>query len=255
MIHETAIIDPKAELDSSVSVGPYCVIGANVKIDAGTVLKSHVVVNGPTVLGKNNKIFQFSSIGEDCQDKKYAGEPTELVVGDNNVFRECVTVHRGTVQDKGITTIGSDNLIMATAHIAHDCRIGSNTIIANCTTVAGHVHVGDFAIIGGLVGIHQFCHIGAHSFIGGGAVIIKDLPPYVMLGNDGKPHGINSEGLRRRGFSSDSVMKIKRAYKVIYRQGNSVAEAAEKIRELAEQDQQVSIMADFIENAPRGVVR
>lgn len=255
MIHPTAIIDPKAELDSSVSVGPYCVIGPQVKIDAGTVLNSHVVVNGPTVLGKNNKIFQFASIGEDCQDKKYAGEPTELVVGDNNIFRESVTVHRGTVQDEGITSIGSHNLIMATAHVAHDCRIGSHTIIANGSTIAGHVHIGDYAIIGGQVGIHQFCHIGAHSFIGGGAIILKDLPPYVMLGNDGKPHGINSEGLRRRGFSSDSIMRIKRAYKAIFRQGNTVPEAAAKIRELAQQDEQVIIMADFIENAPRGLVR
>lgn len=255
MIHETAIIDPKAELDSSVSVGPFCVIGPHVKIDAGTVLNSHVVVQGPTVIGKNNKVFQFASVGEDCQDLKYAGEPTELVVGDNNTFRECVTIHRGTVQDEGITAIGSNNLFMATAHIAHDCRIGSNSIIANGCTIAGHVHIGDWAIIGGQVGIHQFCHIGAHSFIGGGAIILKDLPPYVMMGNDGKPHGINSEGLRRRGFESDTIMKIKRAYKAIYRQGNTVQEAAQIIRELAEDEEQVAMMADFIENSPRGLVR
>ncbi len=255
MIHQTAIIDHTAELDSSVTVGPYSIVGANVKIDAGTVIGSHVVVKGPTTIGKNNKIFQFASVGEDCQDKKYAGEPTELVVGDNNVFRESVTIHRGTVQDQGITKIGSDNLFMAYTHVAHDVVIGDKGIFAVGCTLAGHVHIGDWVILGGLCAVHQFCHIGSHSFAGGGAIILRDLAPFVMLGNDGKPHGINSEGLKRRGFDSATIMAIKRAYKVIFRQGHKAQDAVQILKEMALETPIIADMADFVENSPRGLIR
>ncbi|MBE1299979.1 MAG: acyl-ACP--UDP-N-acetylglucosamine O-acyltransferase [Alteromonadaceae bacterium] len=255
MIHATAIVDPKAELDSSVTVGPYSIIGADVQIGAGTVIGPHAVIKGPTTLGKNNKVFQFATLGEDCQDLKYAGEPTRLEVGDNNVFRESTTIHRGTVQDNGITKIGDNNLIMINVHIAHDCVVANNCIFSVGATIAGHVHIGDHAILGGLCAIHQFCHIGAHSFIGGGAIILRDLPPYVMLGNDGKPHGINSEGLRRRGYSSEAIMAIKRAYKVIYRQGNKSTEAVEIMREMAKDIPEITVMADFVANSPRGLIR
>lgn len=255
MIHPTAIVDPKAELDSSVAIGPYSIVGADVKIDAGTVIGPHAVIKGPTTLGKNNKVFQFATLGEDCQDLKYAGEPTRLEVGDNNVFRESTTIHRGTVQDNGVTKIGNNNLIMINVHLAHDCVVGNNCIFSVGATIAGHVHIGDFAILGGLCAIHQFCHIGAHSFIGGGAIILRDLPPFVMLGNDGKPHGINSEGLRRRGYSSEAIMAIKRAYKVIYRQGNKSTEAVEIMREMAKDIPEITEMADFVENSPRGLIR
>lgn len=255
MIHETAIIHPDAELGEGVSVGAYSVIGPNVKIGNRCQIHSHVVLKGPTTIGENNRIFQFASIGEDCQDKKFSGEDTELKIGDNNIFRECVTVHRGTVQDNGITIVGSDNLFMAYAHVAHDCVIGNGGIFANTCTLAGHVHVGDQVILGGMTGVHQFCHIGAHSFVGGGAIILKDLPPYVMLGRDSKPHGINSEGLRRRGMSGDTILAIKRAYKAIYRSGLKVEEAAAEIRAMAEATPEVAVMADFIENSPRGILR
>lgn len=255
MIHDTAIIDPSAEISSNVEIGPYSVVGPNVCIDEGTVIGPHVVINGPTEIGKNNRIFQFASVGEDCQDKKYAGEPTKLVMGDNNVIRESVTIHRGTTQDQGITSVGSHNLFMAYAHVAHDCVIGDHGIFANACTLAGHVHVGDWAIMGGLSAVHQFCHVGSHCFVGGGTIVLRDVAPYVMLGNDGKPHGINSEGLRRRGFDSDTILNIKRAYKILFRQGNKSDEAVAKIRELAPDNEQVTCIADFVENSPRGLVR
>ena len=228
----------------------------NVKIDDGCILKSHVVVRGPTRIGKNNKIYQFSSIGEDCQDKKYAGEPTELVIGDDNEFREGVTVHRGTIQDKGITIIGSRGLFMANAHIAHDCVLGDDIIIANNVAVAGHVHMDDFVIVGGAVGIHQFCKIGAHAFLGAGGIILRDVPPFVMVsGQKNIPQGINSEGLKRRGFEKDEVMAIKRAYRAIYREGNTVEEAIKKLAEPAASFPGVAKMVDFLKNAQRGIIR
>ncbi|HYG13122.1 MAG TPA: acyl-ACP--UDP-N-acetylglucosamine O-acyltransferase, partial [Methylophilaceae bacterium] len=217
-IHPTAIIDPKAELDSSVEIGAYSVIGPDVRIDNGTTIGSHVTIDGPTTIGKQNRVFQFASLGAAPQDKKYAGEPTTLEIGDGNTIREFCTFNRGTVQDKGATRIGNDNWIMAYVHIAHDCQIGDHTIFANNSSLAGHVDVDDYAILGGFTLIHQFCKIGAHIITAVGSVVFKDIPPYVTAaGYDAKPHGINAEGLKRRGFSADTVLQIKRAYKTLYR--------------------------------------
>lgn len=256
MIHQTAIIHPSAKLASDVQVGPYTLIGEDVEIDSGTVIESHVVIKRSTRIGKNNHFYQFGSIGEDCQDKKYAGEQTFLEIGDNNVFRECVTLHRGTVQDNSITKIGSNNLIMTYAHIAHDVMMGDNNIIANSVAVAGHVQIGDWAIIGGMVGVHQFCKIGSHSFTAAGCILLRDLPPYVMAGGESvKPHGINTEGLRRRGFSKESITQIRRAYKVLYRKGLLVEEAVQQLTEMAIDSPEVNILADFVANSNRGIVR
>lgn len=256
MIHTTAIVHPTAKLADSVSIGPYSVIGPEVEIGENTQIDSHVVIKSHTRVGTNNRFFQFCSIGEDCQDKKYAGETTWLEIGDNNVFRECVTVHRGTAQDSALTKVGSNGLFMAYAHIAHDCILGDNIIMANNVTLAGHIHVGDHVIIGGLSAIHQFCHIGAHSFIAGGSIVLRDVPPYVMIGGlENKPHGINSEGLKRRNFDADRIRQIRRAYKILYRQGLRAEEAVEQITELAEGDAVIQLMADFVANSTRGIVR
>ncbi|NMH59703.1 acyl-ACP--UDP-N-acetylglucosamine O-acyltransferase [Alteromonas ponticola] len=255
MIHQTAVISDNATIGKNVKIGPFTVIGDNVTIGDNCVLESHVVVKGETKIGKDNHFYQFSSIGEDCQDKKYAGEPTQLIIGDNNVFREGCTVHRGTVQDKSLTKIGSNNLIMVNAHIAHDCVLGDNIIIANNVAVAGHVHIGDFVILGGASGIHQFCKIGAHAFVGAGAIILRDIPPYVMVGHQAVPQGINSEGLRRRGFSSEAIMAIKRAYKALYRNNNTLAEALAVIKENAQNQSELNMLVSFIENTERGIIR
>ncbi|MDF2179613.1 acyl-ACP--UDP-N-acetylglucosamine O-acyltransferase [Aliiglaciecola sp. CAU 1673] len=256
MIHHTAIIDPTAKLGENVQVGPFSYIGPNVEIGDHTKIASHVVIKGPTRIGSHNQFFQFASIGEDCQDKKYAGEPTRLEIGDHNVFRECVTVHRGTVQDQGLTKIGSRNLFMAYVHVAHDCMIGDNNIMANNASVAGHVHMGDWVILGGMSGVHQFCHIGSHSFCGAGSILVKDLPPYVMCGGEKvTPHGINTEGLRRRGFSKEAILEIRRAYKILYRSGKTVEEALQELRPMAEHQNELKILVDFIANSPRGIIR
>lgn len=256
MIHATAIIDPSARLGENVQVGPYSVIGADVQIGDDCVIAPHVVIRGPSRIGRGNKFFQFSSIGEDCQDKKYAGEVTYLEVGDNNVFREFSTIHRGTVQDQSLTRVGSNNLFMNYVHIAHDCMIGDNNIFANNASIAGHVHIGDWVIIGGMSGVHQFCHIGSHSFCGAGSILLKDLPPYVMAGGEKvAPHGINAEGLRRRGFSKESILAIRRAYKVLYRSGKTVEEALIELREMEKDTSEVGILADFVANSSRGILR
>jgi UDP-N-acetylglucosamine acyltransferase len=255
VIHSTAIIHPTVKLGNSVSVGPYCLIEADVIIGDNCVFESHVVVKGKTTIGKNNHFYQFGSIGEDCQDKKYAGEPTELLIGDNNVFRESVSVHRGTIQDKSLTQIGSNNLFMCNAHVAHDCVVGDNTILATSVALAGHVHIGDWVIMGGLTAAHQFCHIGDHSFIGGGVIVFRDVPPFVMVGDDGVPRGINSEGLRRRGFDGDTILHIKRAYKVIYRKGYRATEAVEHLLAMPGNRAEIKLMADFVANSSRGIVR
>ena len=256
MIHPTAVISETATIGENVTIGPFCMVDDNVTIGDGCVLKSHVVVRGPTRIGRNNKFYQFSSIGEDCQDKKYAGEPTELVIGDDNEFREGVTVHRGTVQDKSITIIGSRCLFMANAHIAHDCVLGDDIIIANNVAVAGHLHIDDFVIVGGAVGIHQFCKVGAHAFLGAGGIILRDVPPFVMVsGQKNIPQGIDSEGLKRRGFEKAEVMAIKRAYKAIYREGNTLDEAMEKLKEPAEEYAGVERMLTFLKTAERGIIR
>jgi UDP-N-acetylglucosamine acyltransferase len=255
-IHQTAIIDAKAELDSSVEVGAYSIIGAGVKVGADTHIASHVVLKGPTTIGKNNQIFQFSSLGEQPQDKKYRDEPTALEIGDNNTIREFCTFNRGTVQDKGVTKIGNDNWIMAYVHIAHDCQVGNNTILANNSSLAGHVDIHDYAILGGFTLVHQFCKIGAHVITAVNTVVFKDIPPYVTAaGYDAKPHGINAEGLKRRGFSPDTILQIKRAYKTLYRNNLTLEEAKLELADMQKNCNEISLLTDFLNVSTRGVVR
>ncbi|MCK2185307.1 acyl-ACP--UDP-N-acetylglucosamine O-acyltransferase [Halomonas getboli] len=255
MIHPTAIVDPGARLADDVEVGPFSVIGADVEIGAGSRIGPHVVIQGPTVIGERNRIFQFASVGEECQDKKYAGEPTRLVMGDDNVVREGATLHRGTVQDRGETTIGSRNLFMAYVHVGHDCVIGDDCILANQVTLAGHVKLGDFVIIGGLSAIHQFCHFGDHAMAGGGSIITKDTPAYVMInGNPAAAHGLNLIGLRRRGFSSEAIRALSEAYKMVYRQGLTVEQALTEIRTHYALPETEAFAAS-IEASTRGIVR
>ncbi len=255
-IHSTAIIDPKAELDSSVTVGAYSTIGAHVKVGADTRIASHVVLKGPTTIGKNNQIFQFSSLGEAPQDKKYRDEPTTLEIGDNNTIREFCTFNRGTIQDKGITKIGSDNWIMAYVHIAHDCTIGNNTILANNSSLAGHVDIHDYAILGGFTLIHQFCKVGAHVITAVGSVVFKDIPPYVTAaGYDAKPHGINTEGLKRRGYTPESITQIKRAYKALYRNSLTLEEAKLELANMQKDCPEIAMLTDFLHISTRGIVR
>lgn len=255
-IHPQAIIDPSAKLGNNVEIGPFSVIGPDVEIGDGTKIMSHVVVKGPTTIGKNNTIYQFSSIGEDCQDKKYAGEPTRLIIGDNNIIRESCTIHRGTVQDQSETVIGSDNLLMAYVHVAHDCRIGSHCIFANNTTLAGHVHVDDFAILGGGTMVHQFCKIGTQSMSAGGSIVLRDIPAFVMAsGQSASAYGLNSEGLKRRGVDPETVKLLKRAYKTLYRSGLRTAEALEALAESAQQDAYVAKFVASVERSERGIIR
>lgn len=256
MIHPSSVVSPNAIIGENVEIGPFCVIEDNVEIGDGCVLKSHVVVRNHTKIGKRNTFYQFCSVGEDCQDKKYVGEETYLEIGDDNVFRESCTLHRGTTQDKCITRIGSRNLMMVNTHVAHDCFIGNDNIFANNVTFAGHVHAGDFVILGGLTAIHQFCHIGSHAFAGGGAIILKDVAPYVMFsGTKHIPQGINSEGLKRRGFTPAMVSQIKRAYKVIYRNGNSFDQAVQIINDMAKDAPELLIVSEFLANSTRGLAR
>lgn len=255
-IHPTAIVDPKAELDSSVEIGAYSIIGAGVKVGADTRIASHVVLKGPTTIGKNNQIFQFASLGEQPQDKKYKDEPTTLEIGDNNTIREFCTFNRGTVQDKGVTKIGNDNWIMAYVHIAHDCTIGNNTIFANNSSLAGHVDVHDYAILGGFTLVHQFCKIGAHVITAVNSVVFKDIPPYITAaGYDAKPHGINAEGLKRRGFSADSILQIKRAYKALYRNNLTLEEAKVELASMQKNCNEIALLTDFLTVSTRGIVR
>jgi UDP-N-acetylglucosamine acyltransferase len=243
-IHPTAIVDATAELDSSVEVGAYSIIGANVKIDAGTKIAPHVIINGPTIIGKNNQIFQYSSLGEAPQDKKYKGEPTLLEIGDNNTIREFCTFNRGTVQDKNTTKIGNDNWIMAYVHIAHDCQIGNHTIFANNSSLAGHVDVHDYAILGGFTLIHQFCKIGAHVITAVGSVIFKDIPPYVTAaGYDAKPHG------------PQAILQIKRAYKALYRNSLTLDEAKVELAAMQASTPEIGLITDFLNQSTRGIVR
>lgn len=256
MIDARAVIDPKAELADDVSVGPFAVIGPQVQIDSGTRIGPHTVINGPTRIGRNNNIYQFASIGDDPQDKKYAGEPTRLEIGDGNTIREFVTINRGTVQDEGVTRIGDDNWIMAYVHIAHDCRIGNHTILANNTSLAGHVRVEDYVILGGFTLVHQFCALGAHSFTAFSTGIAKDVPPYVMVsGFSAQPHGLNSEGLKRRGFSAESLAQLKQAYKTLYRSKLTLQDALEQLRVQAAGSPEVGNMVAFLERQTRGIVR
>lgn len=259
-IHPSAIVDPKAELDSSVEVGPYSIIGPHVRIDAGTVVGPHVVIEGHTTIGRDNKFFQFSSIGAAPQDKKWNGEPTRLEIGNGNTIREFVTFNLGTVQDKGVTRLGDDNWISAYVHLAHDCQVGSHTIFSNNAQLAGHVEVGDWAILSGYCGVHQFCKIGAHAFIGMYTSLTQDVPPFVMVaGNPAAAKGINVEGLKRRGFTREQIDGIRAAYKSIYRAGLTLEEAKAALEEQEaaslEAAPHVRAMRAFLDAAARGIVR
>jgi UDP-N-acetylglucosamine acyltransferase len=256
MIHPTAIIDPAAKIAEGVEIGPWSMVGPDVEIGEGTVIGPSVIISGPTKIGKNNRIFQFSSIGEECQDKKYAGEPTELIIGDNNIIREACTFHRGTTQDEGLTKVGSNNLFMVNTHIAHDVIVGDNCILANDTNVAGHVHIGDWVILGGATQVHQFCKIGSHAMTGAGSVVLKDIPAYVICnGYPVEPHGINIEGLKRRGFEKASIQLLRKAYKALYRQGLNLDEAIQEIEQLGAGDDSVAVLLDSVKQATRGIIR
>tara|TARA_B110000977_G_scaffold195219_1_gene273253 strand:+ start:2541 stop:3323 length:783 start_codon:yes stop_codon:yes gene_type:complete len=256
LIHATAIVDPSARIALGVQIGPYSVIGPNVELGEGTKVESHVVIKGPTRIGRNNHIFQFSSVGEACQDLKYNGEPTWLDIGDDNVIREGCTLHRGTIQDSSVTKIGNGNLLMANVHVAHDCVLGNHVIVANNVALAGHVHVGDYAILGGFTAVHQFCHIGPHCMTGAGSVVLKDIPAYVMAnGNSVSPHGMNTEGLKRRGFSEGAIKNLRQAYKIIYRQGLTLEAAIARLNEICVDSGEISILIDSLKQSSRGIIR
>jgi len=255
-IDSRAIISPKAQLAEGVTVGPYTVIEDGVEIGKGTWVGPHAVIKGPTRIGADNKIFQFASIGDAPQDLKYKGEPTRLEIGDRNVFREFTTMNRGTVGGGGVTVIGSDNLFMAFTHVAHDCRVGSKCVMANYATLAGHVELGDWVIMGGYSGTHQFTKVGAHAFIGNNAAVTRDVPPYVMaVGTPAVPHSINSEGLKRRGFTPEQVRALKNAYRVLYRSDLKLDDALVQLREMAQGEPVIQPMIDFIGQSTRSLVR
>ena len=259
-IHPTALVDPRAELDASVEVGPYAVIGPQVRIGADTSVGAHCVIDGHTTIGRDNRIFPFASIGGAPQDKKYAGEPTRLSIGDGNTIREYVTINIGTVQDAGETRLGDDNWIMAYVHIAHDCRLGSHIILANAVQLAGHVHLGDWVFLGGLSGVHQFVRVGAHAMTAFQTRLAQDVPPFVTAGgNPAEAQSINAEGLRRRGFSAERITLIKQMYRLLYRKGLTLDAARQQIEalrgELADADADIALMQDFLATASRGIVR
>lgn len=256
MIHSTAIISDSATIADGVEIGPYSVIGDEVEIGSGCKIASHVVINGPTVIGTDNQIYQFASIGDDPQDKKYAGEPTRLTIGNRNSIREFCTISRGTTQDAGETIIGDDNWIMAYVHIAHDCVVGSKTIMANNTTLAGHVEIGDWVICGGFSGVHQFCKIGAHAFLGMYAAINSDVPAYTLVsGHPAKPKGINSEGLKRREFSTEQIRNIKNAYRLVYRKGLKLSEAMQQIESQLDAQPELAVFLESLRSSERGIIR
>ena len=255
-IHPTALVDAGAQLADDVEIGPYSIIGEHVTIGAGTTVGAHAVITGHTTIGAHNQIFHFVSLGEAPQDKKYADEPTRLDIGDHNVIREFCTFNIGTVQDRSVTTLGSHNWIMAYVHIAHDCVVGDHTIFANNASLAGHAVIGDWVILGGFTGVHQFCKIGAHVMTGISSVVFKDIPPFVMAsGQPAAPHGLNSEGLKRRGFSAESLTALKRAYKTLYREGNTLAEAQGKLAPEAATHAEIQQLLDFLEHSERGIIR
>jgi len=256
MIDPRAAVSPQAHIAADADIGPFTVIGPDVEIGAGTWVGPHVVINGPTRIGARNKIFQFASLGDAPQDKKYNGEPTLLEIGDRNVFRECVTVNRGTVLDKGVTHIGNDNLFMAYAHVAHDCVLGDQIVLANCATLGGHVEIGDWAIMGGLSAVHQRTKVGAHCFIAHTAAVTRDVPPYVMtVGRPAEPHSINAEGLKRRGFTAEQIMNIRRAYRVLYRSGLKLNAAVEELEKMAADHAEIRPFVEFIKRSERSLIR
>ncbi|HEV7138027.1 MAG TPA: acyl-ACP--UDP-N-acetylglucosamine O-acyltransferase [Steroidobacteraceae bacterium] len=256
MIDSHAIISPQAELAADVAVGAFSVIGPQVRIGPGTVVGPHVVINGPTTIGAGNRIHSFASLGDAPQDKKYGGEPTRLEIGDRNVFRESCTVNRGTIHDRGVTRVGDDNLFMAYSHVAHDCVVGCNTVFANCVSLAGHVEIGDWVILGGLSAVHQHCRVGAHAFLAGGAIVTRDVPPYVMVaGNHATPHAVNSEGLKRRGFTEEQIRGIRDAYRLVYRCDLKLSEALGRLEEPASGKPELRLFVDFIRGSTRSIVR
>lgn len=255
-IDNRAIVDPRANIHDDVTIGPYTIVGADVEIGAGTCIEPHVILKGPTKIGENNHIYQFSSIGEDTPDLKYQGEPTTLTIGDNNVIREGVTLHRGTVQDRGDTQIGSNNLLMAYVHVGHDSVVGDHCILVNNAALAGHVIVEDWAILGGFTLVHQFCRIGAHCFTGMGSAIGKDVPAFMMVtGAPAEARTINAEGLRRRGFEADDISTLLKAYKLIFRRGLTTEQAIEELNPLAEQCSPIKTLIDSLQASTRGIVR
>ena len=255
-IHPTAQVAPGAELGDGVEVGAYAVIGADVQIGANTRVGPHAVVQGPARIGADNVIFQFASVGSAPQDKKYKGEPTRLEVGDRNVIRECVTLNRGTTKDQGVTRIGNDNLFMAYAHVAHDCQVGNQCVLANNATLGGHVHLGDWVIMGGLSAIHQFCKVGAHAFIANNAAVTRDVPPYVMtVGQPAAAHSVNSEGLKRRGFTPEQIRNIRNAFRLLYRSGLKLADATAQLEALAKEQPELKLIVEFLPTSTRSIVR
>ncbi len=256
MISDKAIVDKSAKIAANVEISPFAFIGKDVEIGEGSWIGPHAVINGPTKIGRNNKIFQFSSIGEAPQDKKYAGEPTRLEIGDNNTFREFTTVSRGTKPGGGLTKIGNDNLFMAYVHIAHDCIVGNNTTFSNNASLAGHVTVDDYANLGGFVGVHQFTNIGSYCFCAGGSMIVKDVIPFITVsGNLAQAYGLNVEGLKRRQFTPDEIIILKRAYKTLYRQGLTLEDAVHKLEEMIPECRHIQVLLDFIKKSKRGIIR
>jgi UDP-N-acetylglucosamine acyltransferase len=256
VIDERALISPQAELAADVSVGPFSVIGPQVRIGARTRIASHVVIKGPTTIGADNVFFQFASIGDAPQDKKYQGEPTRLEIGDRNVFRESCTVNRGTTHDEGVTRVGNDNLLMAYSHIAHDCQVGSRIVMANYVALSGHVQLGDWVIMGGYSGVHQFCKVGAHAFIANNAAVTRDVPPYIMaVGQPATPHSVNSEGLKRRDFSVEQIRNIREAFRVLYRRDLPLEAAVKELTALAETHSEIRPFVDFIAASNRSLIR
>jgi UDP-N-acetylglucosamine acyltransferase len=256
MIHATAIIEPGARIGNNVTIGAYSIVSANVEIGDDCWIGPHVVIQGPTRIGQRNRFYQFGSIGADPQDKKFHGESAVLEIGDDNMFREFVTINRGTGDGGGVTRIGNDNWLMAYVHMAHDCIVGNHTIFANAASLAGHVRVDDYAILGGFTLVHQFCQIGAHAFTSMGSVINRDVPPYVTVaGNFAEPKGINSEGLKRRGYAADKIMSIRRAYKTLYMSGLPLAEARNQIDQAAGADEELRMLVEFIDRSERSLIR
>ncbi len=256
MIDSRAVVSPQAQVAPDVDIGPFSVIGADVSIDSGTWVGPHAVINGPTRIGKNNKIFQFASVGEAPQDKKYNGEKTWLEIGDRNTFREFCTVNRGTALGNGVTRIGNDNLLMSYSHVGHDCTLGDNIVMANVATLGGHVEIGDCANLGGLSAVHQYTKIGAYCFIANNAAVTRDVPPYVMaVGQPADPHSINSVGLQRRGFTPEQIQNIRRAYRVLYRSQLKLEAALQKLEEAAASQPEIRIFVDFIRRSSRSIVR
>ena len=256
MIDARAVVSPRAQIAPDVEIGPFSVIGADVVIGPGTWIGPHAVIEGPTRIGSGNKIFPFASLGSAPQDKKYNGEPTRLEIGDRNVFRESVTVNRGTTHDQGVTRIGNDNLLMAYSHVAHDCQLGNQIVMANCSTLGGHVEVGDWVTMGGLSAVHQFTKVGAYCFLAHNAAVTRDVPPYIMaVGRPAEPHSVNTIGLQRRGFTPEQILNIRRAYRVLYRSGLKFAAAMERLETAAGTQPEIAPFVEFIKRSSRSIVR